>query len=178
MITILIIIGILVLLVCVINYILGIANQFGLAEPLYKLEFFITYYCEKGHNNNILRLRDIQSKQSLDFVKLMPSCDGPTRFVFQLRSEANTKETFEGVVKILEAENVDYYQTLPVDKIPPRIIVDCGRDIKKAMFLAETVLVDFYGLSKNSIIRYGCIGPLDVRRSKVIGWGKKNKKDL
>ena len=152
------------------EYLGRLVNRFGKLDTFDNMEFYIRYYCEKGYNKTILRLRDTQSGQSLDFVKLIPLGNGPTRYLFQLRSEATTPELFDRALSALDEADTDYYVTSQYDPAPPRIIVECGRDTAKAVFLAELVLGRLYGLSGASPIRVGCIGPLNSNRKKIIGW--------
>ena len=153
-------------------YVLVLIDRHGTFDSLSRLPFYIDAYIREGFHKTRFRLRDPSTGRHLWFVKLTtyPKQHGPTRFFLQLTVDGCSSDEFQRARQLLDQAEIEYYLTTEHDPSPRALVVHCDMDIDKAIRTARCILVDVFGLTESSSIRYGVFGGTIHQRSAIVGW--------
>jgi len=147
-------------------------DRYGKADRVERLQFYIDAYMRGGMHKTRFRILDPATGRHLWFVKLTPTVEkyGPTRFFLRLTPDGCSSEEFARAQQALRNAGIEYYLTSEHAPSPRTIVVHCDMDVDKAVRAARCIMVETFGLSDDSPLRYGCFGASNPRHDEIIGW--------
>jgi len=161
-------------LITMADYALSFVDKYGKLDFVRRLAFYLDAYMRGGFNKTRWRLRDPSTGKHLWFVKLTSAEYGRdyglTRFFLRLTQAGCSPDEFNRAQQALAQAGIEYYLTTERDPSPRALVVHCDMDVDKAVRAARCILVNVFGLSDNSPLRYGLYGPAKSSPRAMVGW--------
>ena len=172
MINVLLIVALLGAIGYVVFRVLYFVGEYGKIDLLGRLSFYIDGYMLRGFHKTRLRVRDPSTGKHLWFVKIttQPKDYGPTRFFLLLTPDGCSPDEFRRARQALDLSGIECYLTTEHDPTPQCLVVHCDMDVDKAVRAARCILVDVFGLTDATPLRYGLFGAISADPNAIIDW--------